>query len=165
MHYQAAYETAAHAEPLPWIKASKAASSWQGAFWSWRTLCFLPTDVWHHHRDSCLTQASDVPLPERASWRGTNTPAALLQKPSWWLRSLNRAGWPCESTWWCGSGRRAVSSTNCPLPYIYCRTVSPKTSASSSYPSSCETESCCYLAAIWSLPWSWLSPWAIITAS
>lgn len=104
MHSQAAYETAAHAEPLPWIKASEVASSWQGAFWSWRTFCFLPTAVWHHHRDSSLTQASSV---GRASWRGTNTPAALLQKPSWWLHSLNRAGWPCDSTWRCGNGRLA----------------------------------------------------------
>lgn len=54
---------------------------------------------------------------------------------------------------------------NCLHPYLSCRTVNPIIIASSSSSSSSEMDSCCYLAAIWSLPWSWPSPWAIIAAS
>lgn len=38
---------------------------------------------------------------------GTKHPSGSVQKPSWRLHSLNRAGRPCGSTWWCGSGRLA----------------------------------------------------------
>lgn len=70
MLYQAAHKTAAHAEPLAWIKALKVAFSWWETFWSW-TFCSLSTDVWHHHRDFCLMQASYVLLYECASQQGT----------------------------------------------------------------------------------------------
>lgn len=53
------------------------------------------------------------------SWQG-KTPAAVLQKQSWWLHLLHSTGWPYDSTWQCVNGRLAQhwAQTVCILTFV-----------------------------------------------
>lgn len=141
MHYQAAQKTTACTEPLAWIEALKAAFSWQGTFWSWRTFYSLPTAVWHHYHDPHHLCAVCM-----NAWHDKEHAISSVTDPILMALFSEQHRVMYGRTWWGGNDKLVQFSANLQHPYSYCRTVSSITIGSSFSSSLFEIDSlpCCY---------------------